>query len=164
MRKLLLWTSVYALSVLALNGQALTSLSGVVTDPSGAVVPGAKLTLVNVDTDAQRDDVSDPQGRYSFPQVQPGRYKLKATASGFNDVVVNDIRLLVNSPASVPIVFEKIGTVATTVSVTGEAIQVNTTDASIGNAISDRPITQLPFEGRNVVGLLALQPGVTYIR
>ena len=164
MRTLLLWVSVCALSVLALNGQALTSLSGVVTDPSGAVVPGAKLTLVNVDTDAQRDDVSDQQGRYTFPQVQPGRYKLKATASGFNDVTVNDIRLLVNTPASVPIVFEKIGTVATTVSVTGEAIQVNTTDASIGNAISDRPITQLPFEGRNVVGLLALQPGVTYIR
>src|SRR5262249_22800023 len=92
-----------------------------------------------------------------------GHYRLLAKASGFSDVVVNDIRLLVGSPATIPVVFEKVGAVETTVSVTTETIQLNTTDASIGNAIGDRPITQLPFEARNVVGLLSLQPGVTYL-
>jgi hypothetical protein len=163
MQKLIVVACVLVLVAFGLHGQALTSLSGTVTDPSGAVIPGAKLTLINVDTGAQREDASDSQGRYTFAQVQPGHYRLQAKASGFNDITINDIRLLVSTPATVPVVFEKIGTVATTISVNDEAIQVNTTDASIGNAIGDKPITQLPFEARNVVGLLALQPGVTYI-
>ncbi len=163
MKKLFLLCYLCVLFALCGYGQALTSLTGTVTDPSGAVIPAAKLTLVNVDTGAQREDAADSQGRYTFAQVQPGRYRLVAKAPGFNDITVNDIRLLVNSPATIPIVFEKIGTVATTVSVASEAIQVNTEDASIGNAIGDKPITQLPFEGRNVVGLLALQPGVSYL-
>jgi protocatechuate 3,4-dioxygenase beta subunit len=58
----------------ALYGQTMTSLTGTVTDPSGAVVPGATVTLVNDDTAAQREDRSDSQGRYSFVQVQPGHY------------------------------------------------------------------------------------------
>ncbi len=143
--------------------QATTSLTGTVSDPTGAVIPGASLTLVNDDTGAQREDKADSQGRYSFQQLQPGSYHLVAKATGFSDVTVNAIRLLVNSPANLPVVFEKLGTVATTVAVTADAIQVNTADASLGNAIGGKPITQLPFEARNVVGLLALQPGVTYI-
>jgi hypothetical protein len=76
--------------------------------------------------------------------------------------VVNDVRLLVSTPSTVPIVLE-VGQVSTVVAVMAEASQVSTTDASIGNAIGDRPITQLPFEARNVVGSLSLQPGVTYL-
>ena len=146
-----------------LGAQAVTSVSGRVTDPTGAAVPNAAVTLINDDTSAQRAVTTDPEGRYSFQQMQPGRYHLTAKAPGFNDVIINDVRLLVNSPATIPIVFEKVGTVATTVAVISEAIQVNTADASIGNAIGDKAITQLPFEARNVVGLLALQPGVTYL-
>src|SRR5262249_21930041 len=106
---------------------------------------------------------TDTEGRYSFQQVQPGRYRLLAKAAGFSDVIVNDIRLLVSSPATIPIVFEKVGPVMTTVTVSDDAFQLDMTDASIGNALGDRPITQLPFEARNVVGLLSLQPGVTYL-
>src|SRR6266403_571407 len=115
-------------------GQSLTSLSGTVTDPTGALIPGAALTLTNTDTGAQRTSTSDAQGRYTFAQIQPGPYKLTAKSSGFNDVVVNDLRLLVNTPATVGVVFEKLGTTSTTVAVVGEAQQVNTVDASVGNA------------------------------
>lgn len=153
----------FAFSALNLCGQALTSLNGTVSDPSGAVVAGASVTLTNLLTGAQRQDKSDTAGRYGFQQVQPGRYKLGASAAGFTETVVNDVELLVNTPTVVNIAFEKIGTVAEVISVTAEAVQVNTTDASLGNAISNRPITQLPFEARNVVGLLSLQPGVTYL-
>lgn len=146
-----------------LSAQATTSLSGTVIDPTGAVIPNAALTLANEDTAALRETTSDSEGRYSFQQLQPGRYRITAKAQGFNEVVVNDIRLLVSSPATIPITFEKLGAVATTVTVSSEAAQVNTSDASIGNAIGDKPITQLPFEARNVVGLLSLQPGVTYL-
>ena len=163
MRIRLLVPLLLCLAAVVAFGQATTTLNGTVTDPSGAVIPGATLTLTNTGTSLEREATSDSQGRYTFTQVQPGSYTLKATAAGFNDVIVNDIRLLVNTPATIPVVFEKIGAVATTVAVSAEAIQVNTTDASIGNAISDRPITQLPFEARNVVGLLSLQPGVVYL-
>jgi Carboxypeptidase regulatory-like domain len=161
--RLVLASILCVLSTVRLMAQATTSLSGTVTDLSGAVVPNASITLVNNDNSAQRDARTDTEGRYSFQQVQPGRYHLLAKAAGFSDVIVNDIRLLVSSPATIPIVFEKVGAVATVIAVSAEAAQVNTTDASIGHAIGDRAITQLPFEARNVVGLLSLQPGVTYL-
>ena len=150
-------------SAIHLFGQALTSLNGTVADPSGAVVGGATVTLTNVLTGAQRQDKSDSAGRYSFAQVQPGKYKISATAAGFAEQILNDVELLVNTPSTINITFEKLGSLAEAISVSAEAVQVNTTDASIGNAIGNRPITQLPFEARNVVGLLALQPGVTYL-
>jgi hypothetical protein len=145
-----------------LHGQSTTSLNGTVSDSTGAVIPNASITLVNNDTTARRETRSDDEGRYSFQQVQPGHYRLEAKAAGFSGTVVNDVRLLVSTPATVPIVLE-VGPVASTVEVTSESLQLSTTDASIGNAIGDKPITQLPFEARNVVGLLALQPGVTYL-
>jgi Carboxypeptidase regulatory-like domain len=162
-KRFILASVLSALLPALLAAQATASLNGAVTDLSAAVIPNATITLTNSDTAAQRETRSDAEGRYSFLQVQPGHYRLLAKASGFSDVVVNDIRLLVGSPSTIPVVFEKVGAVETTVSVTTETIQLNTTDASIGNAIGDKPITQLPFEARNVVGLLSLQPGVTYL-
>jgi hypothetical protein len=147
----------------ALLAQGVSSISGTAKDPTGAIVPAAAITLVNVDTGAQRSDVSDNQGRYSFTQVQPGNYRITAKSVGLRDITVNDIRLLVNTPATLDLTFERVGDVVTSVSVSAEVAQVNTVDATIGNAVGDKAITQLPFEGRNVVGLLAVQPGVIYI-
>ena len=73
----------FAFSVLNLFGQALTSLNGTISDPSGAVVAGAAVTLTNLQTGAQRQDKSDSAGRYTFQQVQPGKYKVAASAAGF---------------------------------------------------------------------------------
>lgn len=145
-------------------GQANTSLQGTVTDMTGAVIPGATLTLTNVANQATRTTSSGEDGTYTFVQVVPGLYELKATSAGFNDVVVNDLRLLVNQPATQNVAFERIGTVAETVSVSADAVLLNTTDASLGNAVGTKPIIELPFNARNVVGLLSLQPGVLYIR
>jgi hypothetical protein len=147
----------------AMFGQALTSLTGTVVDPSGALVPGASINIQNIATHATRETVSDGSGRYSLLQVQPGTYTVTAKAAGLADVMVNRVELLVSTPATLTIAFEKIGTVNEVVSVSAETAQVNTTDASLGNAISGKAITQLPFDGRNVVGLLSLQPGVTFL-
>jgi hypothetical protein len=132
-----------------LAGQGLTSVSGNTKDPTGAIIPGVSVQLANVGTGAERNQVSDSQGRYSFSQVQPGSYKLTAKASGFNDVAI-EVQLQINTPATVDLNFEKVGTVASSVSVTAEAALVNTTDASIGNTVGTQAITQLPFEARNV--------------
>jgi hypothetical protein len=147
----------------AVLGQGLSSVSGTVTDPSGAMVPTAKVALFDAETGAQRNGVSDSQGRYQFSQVQPGTYKITAEAPGFSSVAIEGIKLLVNTPSTVDLVFEKVGSVTSTVSVMADPGQVNTTDASLGNAVGGKVITQLPFESRNVVGLLAIQTGVVYL-
>ncbi|MDZ4798394.1 MAG: carboxypeptidase-like regulatory domain-containing protein [Bryobacteraceae bacterium] len=141
--------------------QGLTSLSGSVSDPSGAVIPGVTLSLENTATGTKRGTTSSATGSYTFAQVQAGTYKVSGKASGFSDVIVNNVQLQVNSPATVNIQFEKVGAVAETVSVSAEAVQINTTDASLGNAISSRPIVELPLFARNPAQLLAFQPGVT---
>jgi len=138
-----------------------SSITGNVTDPSGAVIPGATITMREIDTGAERSAVADPQGRYTIQQLPPGFYKITAKAAGFSDVIIERVELLVNQPATVELKFEKVGGTATTVVVESTAAQVNTTDASLGNAINTNVINQMPMFERNVVGLLAFQPGVT---
>ena len=138
-----------------------SSITGTVTDPTGAVIPSAKITMVNVDTGAERSTESDRIGTYTMVQLAPGKYRLLAKAAGFADEIINNIELLVNQPATITIKFEKLGTTSTAVSIEATAVQVNTTDASLGNAINTNAIQQMPMFARNVVGLLAFQPGVT---
>ncbi len=142
-------------------GQAVTQINGRVTDASGAAVPNAAVDLENIATGLKRSGTTDQTGAYLFTQVVPGDYRLSVKASGFTSKIVNDVVLRVNVPATLNVELE-VGAIAETVSVTAEAIQVNTTDATIGNAIGNKPITQLPLNARNIAGLLALQPGVVF--
>jgi len=161
MRRLVLSALLLVLLTPVLFGQAVTSLTGVVTDPSGAVVPGATITIVNTQTGVQRETMSNGVGSYTFPSVLPGTYNLTAKMTGFTSVGVKNIPLQVNTPATVNVKFEKVGGVSETVTVEASGVQVNTTDASIGNTITASSITQLPSYARDVVNLLLLQPGVT---
>ncbi len=160
LRSIFILLPLYLVLAFSAYGQAVSSLSGTVTDPTGSVIPGATIRIEDANHGLTRETKSDAAGRYSFSQLPPGTYKLTATASGFADVTANAVQLLVNSPKTLNLPFEKLGQVTETVAVSAEAAQVNTTDASIGNAISTRPILQLPLNARNIVGLLALQPGV----
>lgn len=145
----------------ALFGQGLTQISGTVTDPSGAAVVGATVEILNLDTSSTRSTTTDGVGNYNLPQVRPGNYRLTVSSPGFSTTSVDNLRLLVNTPVTQNIQLE-VGAVSETVSVSAEATQINTVDATVGNTFSTKPILQMPFEARNVVGLLALQPGVTY--
>lgn len=153
----------FLLPVAGALGQSLTALSGSVLDPTNAVVPEATVTLENLDTRVRRETVSDSEGRYAFPQIPPGNYRVTAKAGGFADASVERMRLSVATPAVVNIQFTTLGAAVQQVVVEARAPQVSTTDASLGNAISNQAIMQLPLEARNVVGLLSLQPGVTYV-
>ena len=150
-----------ALTAAITLGQSISDLTGLVTDPSGAVVPNASIVVVNAATNLRRETKTDSQGRYSIAQLQPGNYQMTAAASGFAEELVRDVHVLVNTPSTVDIRFQ-VGTVQQHVAVSAETTQVNTQDASLGNAIGTRPIIELPFDARNVVGLLSIQPGVTY--
>jgi hypothetical protein len=151
----------YLLAAAAAWGQAVSSLSGVVTDPSGGVIPGATIRIENVGQGLVREAKSDQAGRYSIPQVAPGTYNLSAKAAGFTEAAVKEVVLQVNVPRTLDLTLE-VGSVTETVAVSAEAVHVNTTDASIGNALTTAPILALPLNGRSIVGLLSLQPGVVY--
>jgi hypothetical protein len=142
-------------------GQAVSSLSGIVSDPSGGVIPGATVKIENVSQGLSRETKTDAAGRYAFPQVPPGTFQARAKAAGFSEAVVNDVILEVNVPRTLDLKME-VGAVTETVAVSAEAAQVNTTDASIGNAITSGPILALPLNGRSIVDLLSLQPGVVH--
>ena len=144
--------------------QATSSLQGSVTDPSGAVIPNATVEIQNIATQALLKTQANESGIYRFPQVTPGTYGITATAPGLARVGIPSVDLPVNQPVTINIEFTQVGFVTEVVSVEAETSQVNTVNASLGNAVGTRPILQLPFEARNVVGLLSLQPGVAYIR
>ncbi|MCC6540251.1 MAG: TonB-dependent receptor [Bryobacterales bacterium] len=144
-------------------GQSLTSLNGLVTDPTGAAIPAAKITATEVNTGVTRETESDGVGRYQFQALNPGLYKLVGKKDGFSDISIQNLRLLVNTPATVNIAFEKVGAVAQTVEVSASGVQLNTVDASLGNSFGTKPILQLPFEGRNVAKILSLQAGVSWV-
>ena len=155
--------AVLFLSAAGLGAQSLTSLNGLVTDPTGAVIPGARVNITAIDTGVQREATSDEGGRYQFAALVPGPYKLSAKKDGFTDVVVQNLRLLVNTPATVNVAFEKVGAVAQTIEVNAQSAQLNTVDATLGNSFGTKPILQLPFEGRNVAKILSLQAGVSWV-
>ncbi len=138
------------------------SLTGSVSDPTGAVIPKAVVTVTNTETGAKRSDTSDSQGRYTIPQLPPGTYNLTAQVVGFNDVTIQRLELLVNTPSTVNVVFDKVGSTSTSVQVEGAAAQLNTVDASLGNVITSNAIVELPSFARNVANLLSFQPGVAF--
>jgi hypothetical protein len=162
MRTILSLAAMNFLCVGVASTQSFTSLNGTISDASGAVVPSVAIEIKNKDTQATRSVLSDAQGRYIFAEIVPGHYRLEAKAAGFKMEVIEDLLLQVNSPATVNLSLQ-VGALSDSVAVSAEAAIVNTTDASIGNAIGEKPIVELPFEARNPVGLLALQPGVVYI-
>ncbi|MBL8241955.1 MAG: carboxypeptidase regulatory-like domain-containing protein [Bryobacterales bacterium] len=157
MRKLAL----FLLLAASLLAQALSSLNGTVTDPSGALVPNASLELTNLDTSAKRTASTSAAGAYAFPQLPPGRYSLTVKAQGFSARAFNELVLPVATPVTHNIQLE-VGAITEVVSVEAAAAQVNVQDASLGNNFGQKAILELPMEGRNIIGLLSLQPGVTY--
>ena len=152
---------VLMMAMASAEAQNAGALSGVVTDSSGAAIPQAAVEVRNLATNVQRTQLTDAQGRYSFTQLQPGTYDVNAKAKGFADFAVKAVAILINTASTVDLKLELAG-VQQTVAVSAEATQVNTQDATLGNAIGTRPIVELPFDARNVVGLLSIQPGVTF--
>jgi hypothetical protein len=143
-----------------LQGQSTSSLHGVVTDPQGAVIPGALVGLTSGTTGLSRQVVTDNTGSYQILQMMPGEYTLTVAKPGFATATQEHVILHINVPETLNVQLE-VGTTGQTVNVTAEASTISTSDASIGNAFTEHSIRQLPLDTRNVVQLLSLQPGVT---
>ena len=158
------WMFVFVLTLsLFVGAQSGTSaVNGTVTDGQGNSVPGASVTLKSIDQNTQRSVTTDESGAFSFTSVIPGKYSVEVTAAGFKKSSTTDVSALVDKATTIPVKLE-VGDVSAVVEVSAGGIEsiVNTQDASLGNNFVSGQIQQLPLEGRNVVDLLSLQPGVT---
>lgn len=137
-------------------------LAGTVKDAQGAVIPGATVSATNTATGAVRSVASNTDGAYNLPGLPPGTYTVKIELAGFKTLQHENVPLRVDTTTQIDAVLA-IGQMTETVTVAGETPIINTTDASVGNALDERTIQALPVEGRNVVHLLSLQPGAVFI-
>lgn len=151
-----------AIASIASAQSGTSTLQGKVLDAQKAALPGATATLANAETGFSREAVSDAAGTFVFSAVPPGTYSLTVALTGFKTSVADKVTLQVDTITELNVGLE-IGSLAESIQVSAEAPVINTSDASIGNVITGNQIRQLPLEGRNVVGLLSLQPGVTYV-
>jgi hypothetical protein len=139
---------------------ATASILGQVTDPQGAAVPNAKITVTNVATDVANRTGSDAEGYYRVFDLPIGTYIVTAEHAGFAKLMTDRVPLQINQQARVnlPLV---IGAVSQTVEVSGVASNVETVNPTLGQSVTSRPVVNLPLNGRNVLSLALLQPGVT---
>ena len=150
-----------ALCILTSRAQVTTgTISGTVSDSSGAVLPGVKITILNEGTGAARNVVTDSAGRYSAPSLGLGSYRLTAGLEGFQTEVRSGIVLTVGREATVNLQLT-VGAVTQTMEVTAEAPLVEATESTVGYLVSDRTIRDLPLNGRDLTQLILLQPGVS---
>ncbi len=152
----------FALLVLAMPAFAQTSagrLVGTVTDPGGAVIPNATITVKDNQTGRERTAQASDQGAYDISQIEVGTYTVTITAQGFKTFVANELKIDTGRDYTLNATLEA-GAVTETVTVVAGADIVNSTGAELSNTISPRQVRELPINGRNPLALLNLLPGV----
>ena len=158
----LLLAGIAGLSTSAVSQNSSSSVNGVVTDPVGAVVSGARVTLRNVDTNVERITVSNTAGDYFFTSVPPARYTLIFSSKNFQTETISTFEVSVAQAVTINAML-KVGDVTQSVTVEASGIQVESSTAQLGTAIGQKAVNDLPLNGRNFTQLLTLTPGVTPI-
>ncbi len=159
-RSLIYLTALAALLLpISVLSQTTATISGTVYDQSGGVIPSAEIVVTNLDTQQSRTLRTDGAGYYYAPALNPGSYKVTATATGFETVVHSDVTLTVGLQQVLNFTL-KPGQVAATVEVRGEPAAVQTTSASVAELVDSQKIRALPLNGRSFDQLIYLQPGV----
>jgi Carboxypeptidase regulatory-like domain/TonB dependent receptor-like, beta-barrel len=132
---------------------------GRVTDQTGGVIPGAPVAIINTGTGVTRNLTTDEAGEYSAPNLIPGQYTVRVSATGFARLDRTGIQLETGKDIRVDVQL-KAGEVTQTIEVTGMAPMVDTTNVTLGGTLSNETINDLPLNGRNYINLLSLRPGV----
>ena len=153
---------VIAIFVLAFGAAAQTAtgtITGNVTDASGATVPGAKVTIDNLRTGVKQTTQANSQGSFLQSYLIPGEYRVTVEHSGFEKHVTSNLRLSVQQTIELQVAL-KVGEVSTAVEVNANQAQLSTTTATVSTIITNKAMIDLPLNGRNPFGLAALVPGV----
>src|SRR6266498_286692 len=148
-----------ALAVCAWAQTNTSRISGTVTDSSGAVIAGAKVTAKNDATGVAQTQATTEAGLYSFPSLPVGSYTITVEMTGFKTANQAGVIIQVNTPVTADIAME-VGQANEIVNVTGGVERLQTDNATIGNVVQQKAIESLPLNGRNPLTLLTLEPGV----
>ncbi len=148
-----------AVLVSTVFAQTTSTLTGTTLDGTGAVVPAAKITITNQETQLTREVVSDDGGTYNIPLLPPGQYSVTVSKDGFRPIKQENIRLEVNQQARLDFTLQ-LGSVNEAITVSAAAPLLDSENSAIGQVIENRQITELPLNGRNFVQLATLGPGV----
>ena len=144
------------------NAQVATGdIVGIVTDPTGSVVPNAAVNLRNINSGSTEATTTGADGAYSFSQLPPATYEITVTAAGFSRGIISQVVVRVGTRTTADIVL-RVGDVATSVSVIASATAVKQDDIAVGTVTSANTIVELPLNGRNYLQLAQLAPGIGY--
>jgi hypothetical protein len=153
------------ISMLSITGVAQTetaTVSGRITDSQERVVPAVDVQLVNVDTNIASATKTNSEGLYVIPSVRPGKYRILVLKDGFKEIIKTGLTL--NVQDSVVENFSlQIGSVSESVTVTGDHLNINTTDASVSTVVDRQFVANMPLNGRSFQDLITLVPGVSQV-
>ncbi|MGH9403619.1 MAG: carboxypeptidase-like regulatory domain-containing protein, partial [Terriglobia bacterium] len=135
------------------------TITGTVTDPSGAVVPGATVDLINQETNFKLTATTDSSGSYTFTPIKIGTYTVEASFRGFQQAVHKDVSVQVQANVNVSFALQT-GSVTQTVQVTAAPPLLETASASVGQVVGQRQVNNLPLNGRNYTFLAQISAGV----
>jgi hypothetical protein len=141
-------------------GQATGSMSGTVTDATGAPVPNVKVTVLSPSTGSSREAMTDQAGHYVVPLLGVGNYTVRAEVKGFQTAETNQVRLQVDEQREIDFKLSP-ATVQQNVEVTAAAVAVETSNPTLGQVITAQQVAELPLNGRDFVQLATLTPGTT---
>src|SRR5215472_3017789 len=143
-----------------LYGQATGSFSGTVTDKTGSVVAGADVTVTSQGTGVSRDAKTDNSGHYLIPLLPVATYMIRVRSQGFQDAEEKDLRLQVDEHRELDFTLAP-ASVTSSVEVNATAVEVESTNPTLGQVITAEQVTDLPLNGRDFVQLATLTPGTT---
>ena len=135
------------------------TILGSVTDASGAVIPGAAVTITNTATNVATTSVTNSDGNFTVQNLQVGAYTISVAKDGFKKALRSGVTLEVDQRAEINLTLET-GAVNETIEVTSQASLVDTTTATFGKVIENRRVQELPVNGRNALSLVLLAPAV----
>lgn len=134
-------------------------VTGIVTDPSGAAVPGARIEITETNTGVRSEAISNHTGNYVIGNLKPGAYRVSVQKEGFSTVAQSEIRLEVSQVARLDFSL-RVGATSETVEITARAPLIESSTASIGQVIESKAVSDLPLNGRNFLQLAKLSTGV----
>ena len=134
-------------------------LTGVITDSSGAVTPGVRVTVTNTANGEKRSVTADDSGFYTVPLLEPGKYEVSTAMEGFRSVTRSGIELHVNQTLRADFQIE-LGSVSESIEVTASQAALQTATSDLGQTVENKQVVDLPLNGRDTIALAVLAPGV----